>query len=1133
MAAIFVLAMLSYSQVARAQACQGNPSCPGIIWELVDPNRDILCKQICTDQYSACIGGVGIDVIGGTACCASQDQACLCECPPPNADTGNPGPACPNCSPDSAALGDPVDAFSGLFLYDHTDLELKDVMPIELSRSYRELDGQNRAFGIGMALSYDIQIIQDHSETTVVVNGQQYTYPNFAFADLILPNGRRVHYVRISSGTYWEGAQYQNTNFPGEYFASILTASSVGWVLALRDGTKMTFGSRATLTLITDRNGNRVEVFRDPTNNYATAVTSPNGRWISLSYDSNNRVTQAQDNANRTVSYNYDSNGRLKQVTDANGGVTSYTYDSAGRMYSITDPRGNTFVTNNQYDSSNRVIQQTDADGALYTFNYPSGSVITTEYTDPNGYVRHMEFNSNGFLTKDVLAKGHPEQETTTYTRDPNTNLLQSKTDPLSRTTSYTYDAVGNTTSVTQLAGTSQPVTTSYTYDPNFSQITSVTDPLGHTWSVGLDSHGNATSITDPLGHQTSEHYNTAGQITSIADALGDTTQLGYTEGDLTSIADPLGNTSYLFSDAAGRTTWTEDPLGNTTNLSYSVLDDLTQTMDEDGNLTKFAYDPNSNLTSVTDANSGQTSYTYDPMNRKASRTDPLNATESYGYDGNGNLTGHTDRRGKMTVYQYDGINRRKFAGFGYTGGSYESTTSYTFDLGDRITQIVDSIAGTTMRQYDGLDDLTDEQTAQGEVGYLFDNARRRQAMTVVGQPTVSYVWDNANRLTGITQGTASVPFIYDNANRKTTMTLPNGVVLAYTYDNDSHVKAMTWTLAGNPVGDLEYSYDAEGRVIEKTGSFAQTGLPQPVTGNMFNAANEMTSFNGTTLTYDLNGNLTNDGTNTYTWDARNHLVSLIGANAASFVYGPDGRRAQKTINGTSTQFLYDGSNPVQEIQNGAPSANMLTGLGIDQYFQRTDSGGARDYLTNILSSSLALTDATGSIQTQYFYDPFGNTTASGQASSNPYRFTGRENDGSGLYYYRNRYYDPLLARFISQDPLDFGGGDLNLYGYVSENPTDLTDPLGEGFRDCGKQVAKLLAAFKNFWDRYQQHECRKNCATDLFDHHKSLKQAADRLIGQAKKTQNACDSPIAEAIITLLQAAEAGAGCGEVVLLP
>ena len=58
-------------------------------------------------------------------------------------------------------------------------------------------------------------------------------------------------------------------------------------------------------------------------------------------------------------------------------------------------------------------------------------------------------------------------------------------------------------------------------------------------------------------------------------------------------------------------------------------------------------------------------------------------------------------------------------------------------------------------------------------------------------------------------------------------------------------------------------------------------------------------------------------------------------------MYDADGRRAQKTINGTSTQLLYDGLNPVQELQNGAPSANLITGLGIDEYLQRTDSAGA------------------------------------------------------------------------------------------------------------------------------------------------------------------------------------------------
>ncbi|WP_424663979.1 RHS repeat-associated core domain-containing protein [Candidatus Binatus sp.] len=137
----------------------------------------------------------------------------------------------------------------------------------------------------------------------------------------------------------------------------------------------------------------------------------------------------------------------------------------------------------------------------------------------------------------------------------------------------------------------------------------------------------------------------------------------------------------------------------------------------------------------------------------------------------------------------------------------------------------------------------------------------------------------------------------------------------------------------------------------------------------------------------------------------------------------------------------------------------MLTGLGIDEYLQRSDSAGARDYLTDILGSTLALTDSSGTQQTSYTYDPFGNSAATGQASANPYQFTGRENDGIGLDYYRARYYSPTLQRFTVQDPLDFYGGDWNLYAYVGNDAASETDPLGTitysrggRFRVCNKQ---------------------------------------------------------------------------------
>src|SRR5262245_31056053 len=132
----------------------------------------------------------------------------------------------------------------------------------------------------------------------------------------------------------------------------------------------------------------------------------------------------------------------------------------------------------------------------------------------------------------------------------------------------------------------------------------------------------------------------------------------------------------------------------------------------------------------------------------------------------------------------------------------------------------------------------------------------------------------------------------------------------------------------------------------------------------------------------------------------------------------------------------------VQELSGTTPVANLLTGLEIDETFTRSDSGGTSTLLVDPLRNTLALTDATGAVQTQYTFDPFGATTASGALSANAFQFTGRENDTTGLYSSRMRFYDPELQRFVSEDPIGPLGG-LNLYGYVNNSPTNQTDRLG------------------------------------------------------------------------------------------
>jgi YD repeat-containing protein len=250
--------------------------------------------------------------------------------------------------------------------------------------------------------------------------------------------------------------------------------------------------------------------------------------------------------------------------------------------------------------------------------------------------------------------------------------------------------------------------------------------------------------------------------------------------------------------------------------------------------------------------------------------------------------------------------------------------------------------------------------TPQGTVSYTYDAAGRRTSMTVAGQSTVNYTYDNANRLTQITQGTSTVTIAYDNAGRRTSLTLPTGTSLAYTYDAASQLTGLTYQQGQTVLGTLTYTYDNNGNRLIQGGTWAATGLPQPSGTTNYNANNQLLTFGSTTLTCDFNGNMTSAtdsfGPATYTWDARNRLTGISASGlTANFQYDPLGRRISKTVNAAATNFLYDGLNPVQELSGTTPTANLLTGLGIDEFFTRTDSAGMRSVLPNAIGSTIAL----------------------------------------------------------------------------------------------------------------------------------------------------------------------------------
>ena len=204
---------------------------------------------------------------------------------------------------------------------------------------------------------------------------------------------------------------------------------------------------------------------------------------------------------------------------------------------------------------------------------------------------------------------------------------------------------------------------------------------------------------------------------------------------------------------------------------------------------------------------------------------------------------------------------------------------------------------------------------------------------------------------------------------------------------------------------------------------------------------------------------MTGAGSAAYVWDARNRLTSAPGMAGA--VYDFLGRRQHASFGADMASWLYDGGNPVQEASSVNGGAVVLNGLGLDRRFTRTEGANASTLLTDHLGSTLALTNASGAATTRYAYQPYGATTQSGAASDNPYQFTGRQNDGNGLYYYRARYYHPAIGRFISEDPIGLAGG-VNLYGYAAQSPLMFRDPRGRDWADFRGYLSESWSSFSS-----------------------------------------------------------------------
>ncbi|CAG4900835.1 putative deoxyribonuclease RhsA [Paraburkholderia gardini] len=966
----------------------------------------------------------------------------------------------------STSGADPVNLLTGQFRLVTHDLHVADIIPVDIARVYRSgaYDTSGRpvvgAFGVGATFAYDSYLTIDAGDAN---NMRQRI-------ELRLPSGVRVPFtLRPNASTTWD-----NLTSPGEYFGARLSdtdRTGQSKTLTFRDGAVQRFtavNGLYRLSRVQDRAGNVVQIERDNKTGAITKITSPGGRGLILESVVGNLgtplISRITDPLNRHVVYAYDSEDRLVQVTDAAGGVWKYSWDSAGRLLEVRDPEEHVQMTNT-YDDHDRVVAQRLADGSAFGFAYKiaDGKVMQSEVTDRRGSIRRLEFDVNGRVVRNTYPAGQAVQQVQTFAYDA-TGRITGVTSA-DRQYRYAYDTQGNRISEADQYSTF--VTRTYdSYNMLLTEAQAGDPALGFKTVYGYDTQGNLVTITDRLGNRTTMTYDKQGRQLTSTDALKGVTRYTWTGPDLTAVTDPLNRTTQFTTDAVGRLVAIQDPPGNMTRRTLDALDRPVDITDATGGRSHLTWDRNGHLLSHADAKGVTTRYTYNAIGLPVSRTDPLGHSESYTWNGAGQIATATDRKGQVRTYTYDVAGHLRKVDFRpQAAAAISRSWQYGWDVKlNRLSDVTDSQPGladaVTLFSYE---QVSGKYTAawewpskQGYAQYLYAPDTRDLQQVIFDRATASFSRDAERRVTQIeyqiNDDVRTVQLAYDSLGRRTRMTMANGITADYSWDAAGQLTGLTYRKSnGSLLGDLTYGYDAAGRRVKTGGSLAKVVLPQPQSDIEYNAANQLTRWAGKTLTWDLNGNLSNDGVNRYEWNEQNLLSQMSGAVTAAFSYDAFGRRRVRNVAGSPMNYFWDGDELDLAIPSGdwAQRGRLFSAYPDSDVDEQTlrrigdDASQDRYFLRDGNNNVIALTDSDQQIQTQYRYEPYGATTLTGAADMNTQQFTGRENDGTGLYYYRNRYYSPQTGRFISEDPIGYASGQTNAYAYVSGNPVQFTDPSG------------------------------------------------------------------------------------------
>lgn len=795
-------------------------------------------------------------------------------------------------------------------------------------------------------------------------------------------------------------------------------------------------------------------------------------RWIS--YLPQSKITKIKDGIGGETVYHYNDLELVTKIFNAEGGIATFEYGERGevvkeidelgrtRTYSYDEQLNRTGVVQEDgtkqqilFDESCQPLTIYDEVGGEWKREYDKRGNITASIT-PLEARREYEYNRFGDLVKFRDALGN---ETTFEWTD--TGKISSILSPLGGKTTYLYN---ERNFVEEIVTEFVKLRVRYTYD-DAGRIKKISEINSRNETVGVqkfeyDDQNNLLLHVDPLGNKTNYRYAGYDKIVEIIDALGFKRQYKYdAEERVTELINERGESSlfeydlldrtiaetgfdgaktvYQYNhadnlvyqkDALGRETfYRHDQCGRVVNRLHSDASSVQYSYDECGRITQARND-RSEVTIVYDADwravsetqNGQViNYVYDAENRRISRR--LNGAENisglveYGYDAEGNLSAvkiggqeinyRRDLLGRLTDkllpnglqerFDYDvngRLNNQKISVGG--GGREIIKRGYEWNSLGNVIGINDSLRGSRRYQYDAVERLTRAERVVSDQSVQLPEEKQNLPKSSGSLPPEKRLWQADDRA-GLEFGQVREieEFQYDG----------DGNLL----ERNSNVRGSRKFAIGR--GDrlkeqekIRYIYDAVGNLIEKRQA------------------------SGESIRYE--------------YDADNQLIAVASETGGKieFQYDAFGRRTAKITDRGTTSFIWDG-----EILLGEQKDIFCEYVHDDfvpiakfQNFQ------VQTYHTDYLGTPKEVSAPDGSLIWQGNYDEFGKVSEVKKQTAQNIRFQGQyEDEETGLFYNRHRYYDADSGRYINQDPIRLLGGD-NLYAY-GENPLMWVDPFG------------------------------------------------------------------------------------------